>query len=132
MPWLDLENCAMCKPLMAEEGLMQNMSFAQYNISDGFVAVTNVEADYLEAYRKAHEGMNATVAKLQSGEMLELCGSCMALGACMMKGAKQDYVETPTGDLWVVTATDPELVTELHNWVKRNKEEMEKMKASKG
>jgi len=132
LPWLDLQNCAMCKPLTAEKGLMENMDWAQYNISGGFVAMTTVNGEYIDAYRTAHEGMNATVARLQGGEHLELCGSCMAIGTCMMKGATQDYVQTPTGDLWIVTATDPELVAELQAWVKRNKEEMEKMKAAKG
>jgi hypothetical protein len=64
--------------------------------------------------------------------MPEMCGSCMALGACMMKGPKQEYVETAHGDVWILTSDNPELVKELQAWVERNKVEMKKMTESKG
>lgn len=125
--WFD-SNCAMCKNMMQEEGLMKNMKWEQHNISNGIVAVTTVKPEYLDAYRVAHENMNKTATRLMKGEQLDLCGSCTALGKCMMMGAKQEYVETSTGDVWIVTSDNPEVVADLHQWVERNQAEMKKAK----
>jgi len=125
--WFDY-NCAMCKNMMSNEALMKNMNWEQHNISDGVVAVTTVKPDYLGAYRTAHEGMSETAGMLMKGEQLELCGSCTAMGKCMMQGAEQEYVETSTGDVWIVRSDNPEVVAELHEWVERNHAEMKKAK----
>jgi hypothetical protein len=119
-------DCAMCANMMSDEALMKNMKWEQYDITAGFVAITTVKGDYIDNYRTAHEGMNKTTMKLQAGEALELCGSCTHLGMCMMKGVSQEYVETSSGDVWIVTSDDPVVVAELHTWVKKNKEEMAK------
>jgi hypothetical protein len=128
-PWMDMANCAMCKNMVAVPGLMENMTFEQYDLTKGVVSVTTVDKAHLAAYRKAHGQMMETAKKLQAGEMMELCGHCTALGAIMMKGVDQDYAETPTGDIWVMTSSKPEVATELKAWAKRNKEEMAKMHA---
>ena len=125
--WFD-HDCAMCESLMSDEALMNNMNWEQYDLSNGLVAVTTVTPDYLAAYRTAHSNMNATAERLMKGEEMELCGSCTAMGKCMMMGAKQEYVETSTGDLWLVTSDNPEVVADLHKWVARNQEEMKKAK----
>ncbi len=130
-PWFDM-NCSMCTNLYSVEGLMENMSWEQLDISNGVLSVTLVKEDYLPAYRKAHLGMKETSKELQQGKMLDLCGSCMAFGACMMKGANQEYVETMHGDVWIVTSDDDELVAELQAWAKRNREELAKLKPKKG
>ncbi|MFQ5512182.1 MAG: hypothetical protein ACE5EO_10065 [Candidatus Krumholzibacteriia bacterium] len=131
-PWFDMENCGMCKSLGSNAELMENLSWEQHNISNGILAVTTVSPKYLESYRAAHAEMSKTAQRLAKGEMMEMCGSCMAFGMCMMKGARQEYVETSTGDVWIVTSDNPELVVDLQNWVKRNKEEMAKLKPAKG
>lgn len=121
--WFD-HDCAMCKNLMSEEALMNNMNWEQYNISSGIVSLTTVTPEYLDAYRTAHNNMTATAQLLMKGEQMELCGSCTALGKCMMMGAKQEYVETSSGDVWIVTSDNPEVVADLHKWVERNHAEM--------
>ncbi|MCH7549337.1 MAG: hypothetical protein IH969_07380 [Candidatus Krumholzibacteriota bacterium] len=82
-------------------------------------------------YRVAHAEMEKTGMKLHGGEKMDLCGSCTALGACMVKGVYQQYVETMHGDVWIVTSKNPEVVAELQGWAKRNAEEMAKMKTEK-
>jgi hypothetical protein len=69
---------------------------------------------------------------MQKGEKLEMCGSCVALGSCMMKGPNQEYVETMHGDVWILTSDNAELVAELQAWAKRNTEEMSKMQSHEG
>ena len=123
--WWDA-NCSMCKPMMEDQALMKNVKWEQHDIAKGFVAVTTVKKDYLDKYRAAHEEMEKTSKRLQAGEKLDLCGSCDFLGMCMMKGASQEYVKTSSGDVWIVTSDNPEVVTDLHKWVKKNKETMAK------
>jgi hypothetical protein len=127
--WFDMENCAMCKNM--SPGLMKSMSWEQVDISNGIVCITNVDKGQIDAYRKAHEKMFETSKHLQQGEQLPLCGSCTALGMCLMKGPHQEYAETSTGDVWIFTSDNPELVAELQAWAKRNREEMAMMMESK-
>jgi hypothetical protein len=124
--WFDMQNCAMCKNLTDAE-VIDHISWNQYNINAGIVSIANVDAKYLDTYREAHEGMNATGQRMMAGEKLDMCGSCTALGMCFMKGAQAEYVETETGDLMIMTSDNPELVKELQHWAARNKEEMKKM-----
>jgi len=126
-PWLDMVNCDMCKNIAATPGLLESMQWEQHDLSNGIVAVTSVPKGKLEAYRKAHMGMAETGKRLMAGEQMELCGSCTALGMCMMKGVNQEYVETMNGDVWIITSDNAEVVAELHDWVKKNKEAMAAM-----
>jgi hypothetical protein len=117
------------KNMSSNPELMMSVSREQHPITGGIVSVTTVPEKYLEAYRAAHTDMVATSMRLQKGEMLEMCGSCTALGMCMMKGPNQEYVETAHGDVWILTSDDPAVVADLQSWAKHNKEEMKKMKA---
>jgi hypothetical protein len=130
-PWFDM-NCSMCKNLYGVEGLMENMSWEQLDISNGIVSVTTVTKDYLPAYREAHMGMKETGMMLQKGEMLPICGSCTAFGVFMTKGVNQEYAETTHGDVWIVTSDDDEVVAEIKAWAQRNRDELAKMKPKKG
>ena len=131
MAWFDMDNCAMCSNISSNTKLMKNISWDQYPISNGIVSVTTVKAYYVDDYRKAHAKMVEMGTQLQSGERMEMCGSCMALGMCMMTGPSQEYVETPNGDIWILTSDDEKVVTALHEWAERNKKEKMKME-SKG
>ena len=124
--WFDMDNCAMCKNISANPEMMVNMSWEQHNIKNGIVSIASVQPKYLDAYRTAHKGMMETGMRMHSGEKLDLCGSCEAFGACLEKGAQYEHIQTSNGDLMIVTADNAEVVAELQNWAKRNKEEMVK------
>jgi len=130
MPWFDMENCAMCQNISNRAELMSHVAWEQHNINGGIVSVTTVDMDYVPAYRKAHEAMTETGEKLMAGEKMQLCGSCTALGACLMKGVDQQYVMTSHGDVWILTSSNPEVTDALQAWGKRNKEEMAKAQKS--
>ena len=129
--WFDMENCSMCSKMASNSAMMENMTWEQYAISNGIVSITMVKDKYVDDYRTAHATMMKTAMELQTGKMMDMCGSCTTLGMCMMKGVGQEYVETSNGDVWIVTSENPEVVAELQAWAKRNKEEMMKMKAMK-
>ena len=91
-----------------------------------------MKKEYLGAYRKAHAKMDKVGEQLQKGEMVKLCGGCTAVGAIMIKGVHSESVETIHGGLWILTSSDPEVVADLRQWAKRNKEEMQKAKPTEG
>ena len=128
--WFDMDNCSMCTNISNRHELMGNITWEQHNIEGGIVSVTTVEMKYIEDYRTAHASMVETSMKLQSGEKMEFCGSCSALGMCLMKGVDQQYVETLHGDVWIITSENAEVAAELQAWAKRNKDEMAKAKKS--
>lgn len=130
--WIDMDNCEMCKPMAQQKGLMENMTWEQYDLSNGIVSITTVKPDYMDEYKAAKLEMDKSVARMQQGEQLNLCGSCMSLGMIMMKGVKSEEVPTSNGELWLLTSDDPELVSALQEWAAKNKAEMKKHKAPKG
>ena len=118
--WFD-KTCSMCSNMYGNEGLIEHMSWEQLDLRNGIISITTVDEKYLPDYRKAKVGMMETMAKMHSGEELHICGSCQYLGKCMMQGPDQDYVQTSTGDIMILTSGDEELVAELQKWVAKNK-----------
>jgi hypothetical protein len=130
--WFDMEKCDMCKSISKNPVMMKNITWEQANISNGIVCVTTMPTEYVQTYRDAHEGMMQTAARMQKGEQMNLCGSCTALGGIMTKMPHQEYAQTSTGDVWILTSDKPEVVTELQAWAKRNSDEMAMMMKSEG
>jgi hypothetical protein len=127
--WFDMANCVMCKNVVAEKDMMDNMSWEHHAIKNGVVSVTTVAPDYLDTYRKVSMKMHETGMKMQKGEIEpKTCGSCTALGMCMMKGLAMEPVQTSVGSIMLFTSDNPEVVKEIQAWAKRNAEEMAKMK----
>ena len=124
--WFDLTNCAMCKSMSETEGLLDHMTWEQYDISNGVVGITSVTDDFKEAYKSCNAAMEAAGEKLMAGEKLPLCGSCMAFTALMAKGAKVENVETMHGHVSIITGGNDELVAEIKAWSAKNNEEMKK------
>jgi len=129
--WFDMENCAFCKHLIENPDLLDNMTWEQYNISDGIVEVTMVKDEYKEAYHKAIKGIEQTAQEMAAGKQgLKMCGHCRYYGMMMMAGAKMETVEASVGDITLITSEDPETVKMIQEYAKKNKEEMAKMEAS--
>lgn len=126
-PWFDMANCEMCSMWSSVPELMQNMEWEQHKISDGMLSISEVEDEYLEAYRNANRKANELGKKLMSGYQAEMCGSCMAMGSCLAHGASMEQIETKDGMIMLLTADKPEVVAEIHTLVDRNKEEMAKL-----
>jgi hypothetical protein len=133
--WFDMENCAFCKNMMAEKGLMEHMKFANYDITNGVVTITTVAPEYKDAYLRATKKMEEMGNKMMSGEVnpmtVKMCGHCRTYGELMMKGVTIDYVRADVGDIVVLTSSTPEMVTEIKQFAKKNESEMAKMKVEK-
>jgi len=125
--WMDMENCAMCKPLAANPELMQHMKWSHYDLTNGIMSVTMVDREYAKPYATACMAMEATEKQIQAGEKVPLCNMCTSLISLMGRGMQSDLVETDFGHVRVCTSADPELVADMHAWAERTRTEMAKM-----
>ena len=125
--WFDMENCSLCKNLMAEEGLMENMKMDSYVIATGWMMVSRVPEEYKAAHETAKKNMEKSVQKMMAGEEVYTCNFCMSYGAMMMAGAKFENFESDGAEIMLATSTDPEVITQIQKHAKRTKMEMEKM-----
>jgi hypothetical protein len=128
--WFDLENCAMCKNLSAEEGLMDHVEWETHLINNGMLSVTMVDPDYQQAFKRAMVNMQETSKKLMSGQQLHLCGFCNSHGALYRAGATMEDVKTDVGLISLITASDTKTVEMIHQHAKRTIDEYEKLKAA--
>jgi hypothetical protein len=127
-PWFDMANCSMCKNV--NPALMQKMTWKHYDLSDGIMSVTQVDAASMGDYKTMCANMEEVGKKLAAGEKLPLCRACQTYGSFIPKGMKTELVETDFGSVRLSTASDPEVVKGLHAWAATTKAEMAKMAAA--
>jgi hypothetical protein len=126
-PWFDLENCGMCKNMVAEKGLMEAMEWENYLTADGYMTVTVVAPGHEKAFDRAMAAMEKAGAKLMAGEDMYLCGFCQSFGALAMAGATIENFETAGGHINLVSSRDPELIEKIHAHAQRTIDEYGKM-----
>ena len=112
--WFDLEGCDICKNMTAEEGLMENMTWENHLTADGYFSVTVVTEGYEEKFERSMANMEATGAKMATGEKLHLCGFCQSFGGLYMAGATIENFETVGGHIGMVTSRDPAVIKQIH------------------
>jgi len=131
MPWFDMENCAFCKHIGAEEGLFEHMHTEYHSISNGILSVTVVDASHKEAYDRAMKAMEKVGTEMQeTGVMPKMCGFCMTYGGFLMTGVKNEYVGSEFADIIIWTSDKPEMVEKLQAFGKRANDEMAKLRAA--
>mgnify|MGYP001271584551 CR=1 FL=1 len=128
-PWYDMKNCEFCKPWSTPE-MMKNLKADQLEISNGVMTLFIFPESFRESYKKASAQMDAISKRAATGEKIQMCGSCEAMGSFFMRGAKMEEVPTKSGVVLMMTASDSSLVADMHKWAKRNAEEEKKMKAA--
>ncbi len=131
-PWFDLEKCAFCKQLGAEEGLIDHMHAEYHSISDGILWVMSVDGEYKAAFDRAQMAMQNVGMEIQkSGEMPYMCRHCASYGEFMMAGVIPECVASGVGQICMMTSSDPEMVKKLQAFGQTNAEEMAKFHASR-
>ena len=128
--WFDMKNCGMCKHMMEDPALLQNSTWEHHNISNGIVSVSTVKDDAMPAYKKAMAGFQATSAKLQKGEQVQLCGMCTAMGSLFPKGARYESIPTEHGSVSLITGDSPELIADIQAWGERTTKDLAKLDAA--
>ena len=128
--WFDLHNCAMCKNLSAEEGLLEHMTWENHIIPNGMMSIAVIPDDYQGAMDRVHHNMQAVVKKLQSGEQMPLCGFCQSYGKLMEMGAQEQEIKSAAGYISLLTSDDPQVVKKIHEHAQKTIDEHQKMTQS--
>ena len=127
-PWCDMKNCDFCNYLMEDPGLLDNMTWDHYDISNGVMSVTTVKPGFGESYRKAQKAMQALGEEMTAGKTdVKMCGMCENYGKLMVLGAKFEAVNADVGDIVLCTSDNPEVVKAIQEHGQRTREEMAKM-----
>ncbi|MBU1320606.1 MAG: hypothetical protein KKG33_06615 [candidate division Zixibacteria bacterium] len=129
-PWMDMQKCDMCRPLMEQPGLLEHTTWEHHNISNGVISITTVDPAFMPQYEMARAKMGEVGKKFETGEKVELCQMCTAMGTCFAKGLKAEMVQTKHGDVHMMTSDDPAVVAEIQAWAKRTNDEMAKFEAA--
>jgi hypothetical protein len=125
--WFDMDNCAICKNMASMRHDMHKIEWESHMLDDGMITVAKVPDDMKAAMEKAEASIQQTVAKLEQGEQLELCGYCQNYGKLMEMGAKFKEIKTMGVSISVVTSRDKEVVKEIQAMGKKAKIEHDKM-----
>lgn len=126
--WFDMENCVFCRNLVADPQLLPHSQWETLPTADGLAFVMAVQPEYMGSLKKASAAMEATGAKLHSGELkmtdVKMCGFCTAYGELMMGGVQFETVRGDVTEVSFARSSDPKMVEKMHAIAKRNKEEM--------
>jgi hypothetical protein len=135
--WFDFENCAFCKNLMAEEGLLEHTTWETHPIRNGMITIMTVAPGYAAAMDKAEKAMNDIGMKIQNGEVnpmtMKMCGHCQNFGMLMMGGkVNMEEVRGDAARVSLTTSDDPATVKQLQDMAERNTREMALMMGDHG
>lgn len=127
-PWFDMQNCAFCKNITAEEGLMDHITmWDHHNTANGMVTITTIAPEYVDAYKRAMANMEKTGEAMKQGKMLPMCGMCQSMGMLMQQGAKYETVESGNVFVSMMYSDNPEVIQKIHEWTDHTNAEMKKM-----
>jgi hypothetical protein len=127
-PWFDMENCSFCKTLTEDPHLMDNITWENYDISNGLLTVTIVKPESKDSYLNAQKGMEKMAMEMAGGKTdVNMCGHCETYGSLMMAGAKFEHIESGAGYISLMTTDNPELLAKIQKFGQRNRDEFAKM-----
>jgi hypothetical protein len=106
-------NCGLCKPMMAEAGLMEHLHWESHAIATGMISVTRVDPSHEQAYQRAHVKVMDAVKRLQAGEKMELCPFCQSMNALAQAGAHIENLDAGGAHIMVITSDQPAVVEKI-------------------
>ena len=126
--WFDMENCAICKHMAEHAHIMPDIKWEMTATEKGMITVAVIPEKHQAIMKDAHKKMKKTIAKLEAGEKMDLCGFCTSYGSLKEAGANIEEFETDGGIMiTLVTAERPELIEKIHQHAKKSMEEHKKM-----
>ncbi len=126
----DFHNCTVCKPMMAEPGLMENVRWESHEIATGMLSVTTVSPGYEQAFERAHGKMMEAVARLEAGEKGELCPFCKSIDELSKAGAHIENLDAEKAHIMAITSDKADVIEKIHAHVRWAKEEFKKHQGS--
>ena len=126
-PWFDMENCAFCKALGADQSMMMELGWEHYNIDNGSLTVSTIPEKYSEKWETIRADWKALGEKMMAGEKMELCGMCTSYGTLLGGGAKMSEIKWSHGYISMMTSDDPAVVKKIHAHIDMNNAELKMM-----
>lgn len=113
-PWVDMENCPVCKNITAQEGLLENMTWEHHLTATGVMTVSTVKPEFQPQYAKAKAGMQKEIGRVMAGEDIKVCDYCTSISSLMMAGAKTENISTKACDIMLISSTDEAIIAKIH------------------
>ncbi len=132
-PWYDLKTCAFCKSfdLGNDDYIVDHMKGEYHDLTNGFLAIIIVEDAYKDKCAKANADMMKVSEEMQkTGAIPQMCGHCTAMGELMMTATSTE-IKSDIAMIALMTSDKPEVVTKLHAFAQKNREEMPKWYAER-
>ena len=126
--FLDPANCYFCQPLTQTEGLMDNLTFENFKIKNGVVAVTTYKPEWKDKYKAASAEMQRRWQTYDPAKPQPMCGLCAAWSKMPMDKLTMESVEFNGGDLGLTTSADSALVAQMHEIADKTNAAMDELK----
>jgi hypothetical protein len=127
--WFDIENCAFCKHLGHEEGLLSNIRWETHLTANGAVTLTQVPKEYEQAFQRAEEHMQDAATKMGRGEEMHVCGFCESYGKLMMSGVTIESYKGEVARVTLMSSSDEKVIKMIHDHAQKTIDEYTKWAA---
>jgi hypothetical protein len=114
----EMKKCDVCKNLAENPELMMSMGWETHKIDNGMLSLSTVPKDKKKDFDKVNGKMRQAIeqvkADAKAGKEVHLCSFCSEMAQLMKAGAKQQHIETETGEIELCTSDDPAVVKKIH------------------
>jgi hypothetical protein len=114
----EMKKCDVCKNLAENPELMMSMGWETHKIDNGMLSVSTVPSkmkkEFDEVNGKMRHAIEQVAADAKAGKEVHLCSFCSAMGELMKAGAKEQHIETNTGEIELCTSDNPAVVKKIH------------------
>jgi hypothetical protein len=128
----EMEKCAVCKYMAENPELMRQMTWETHKIDNGMLCLTTVPKQMKKEFDTVSAKMMQAIEKVKAdekqGKEVTLCHFCESMGELMKLSAKQQHIETETGEIHLFTSDDASLVKKIHAMADKAIAEQKKMK----
>tara|TARA_R110002049_G_scaffold2750_4_gene21989 strand:+ start:172619 stop:173104 length:486 start_codon:yes stop_codon:yes gene_type:complete len=114
-PWLDMQNCEICKHMSKHMDVMQNVTWETHKIESGLLSASVVPKEHRQMVDAIHKNMQASAKLFETGKDMQLCGFCNSHMALKKSGAKEQEINTDFGMVSLLTSDDPDVVKQIHD-----------------
>jgi hypothetical protein len=94
------------------------MGWETHKIDNGMLSLTTVPKDKKKDFDKVNGKMRRAIeqvkADAKAGKEVHLCSFCSEMAQLMKAGAKQQHIETESGEIELCTSDDPAVVKKIH------------------
>jgi hypothetical protein len=114
----EMKKCDVCKNLIENPELLMSMDWETHKTENGMLSLSTVpkkkKKDFDKVNGKMRHAIEQVTADVKAGKEVHLCSFCSEMAELMKAGAKQQHIETKTGEIEMCTSDDPAVVKKIH------------------